>query len=197
MSSDPLDSLLEKLTGGDTVAAAQVFLAYEPYLRMVVRRHLSPGLRTKFDSVDIVQSVWADLLRGFREAGWRFADAAHLRAFLVRLTRHRFIDRLRQHRRAVEREQPLTGDDWEELLPAPDAQPAELAQADELWQEMLELCPPEHRELLRLKREGAPTSEVAARTGLHEGSVRRILCTLSRRLARRRAQADPGGAPES
>jgi RNA polymerase sigma-70 factor (ECF subfamily) len=194
LSEKPLDDLLDKLTSGDEAAAERVFLTYEPYLRVVVRRHLSPGLRAKFDSVDVVQSVWADVLRGFREAGWRFADAAHLRAFLVRLTRHRFIDRLRQHRRAVEREQSLTGGDWEETLPASDPRPDDVVQADELWQQILDLCPPEHRELLRLKREGAPTSEIAARTGLHEGSVRRILCTLSRRLARRRERADLGGS---
>jgi RNA polymerase sigma factor (sigma-70 family) len=194
VSADPLDALLEKLAGGDPLAAEEVFLASEPYLRMVVRRHLSPGLRAKFDSVDIVQSVWADLLKGFREADWQFADAAHLRAFLTRLTRHRLIDRLRKHRRAVEREQSLAADDWEQALTASDPQPDEVAVADELWEEMLALCPPEHRELLRLKRQGALNSEVAARTGLHEGSVRRILCTLSRRLARRRGEADPGGA---
>ena len=45
MSTNPLDSLLEKLTSGDAQAAEKVFLAYEPYLRMVVRRHLSPALR--------------------------------------------------------------------------------------------------------------------------------------------------------
>ncbi|MCI0460531.1 MAG: sigma-70 family RNA polymerase sigma factor [Gemmataceae bacterium] len=193
MSADPLDNLLEKLTRGDAEAAARVYLTYEPYLRMVVRRHLSPDLRAKFDSMDIVQSVWADLLKGFREAGWRFADATHLRAFLVRLTHHRFIDRLRRHRRTSAREQSLTGGDWEETLSAQDPQPDDLAQADELWQELLDLCPPEHREVLRLKREGALSPEIAARTGLHEGSVRRILCTLSRRLAQRHAQADSGG----
>ncbi|HEX5271364.1 MAG TPA: RNA polymerase sigma factor [Gemmataceae bacterium] len=194
MSADPLDTLLEKLAVGDRRAAEEVFLAYEPYLRMVVRRHLSPGLRAKFDSADVVQSVWADVLVGFREAGWQFADAAHLRAFLIRLTRHRFIDRLRKHRRAVEREQSLAGDDGEHLLTAAGPEPADVLAADELWEEMLELCPPEHRELLRLKRQGALNAEVAARTGLHEGSVRRILCTLSRRLARRRGETDPGGA---
>lgn len=190
MSADAVDSLLERLTAGDDRAAERVFLAYEPYLRMAVRRHLSPALRAKFDSADIVQSVWADVLRGFREAGWRFADAAHLRAFLVRLARHRFIDRLRQHRRAVELEQPLTAGDWAETLHAPDAAPSAVAQAEELWQEMLAMCPPEHRELLRLKRAGALTAEVAARAGLHEGSVRRILCDLARRLARRQAAAE-------
>ena len=57
MNTEPLDLLLEQLTSGDTVAAEQVFRAYEPYLRMVVHRRLSPEMRSKFDSLDIVQSV--------------------------------------------------------------------------------------------------------------------------------------------
>ena len=182
MNSCPLNALLEKLNSGDAEAASQVFLTYEPYLRMVVRRHLSPKLRTKFDSMDIVQSVWADVIVGFRQAGWRFTDAAHLRAFLVRLTHHRFIDRLRQHRRAITHEQPLTDAHGTECLPDYGEKPGDLVEADELWQKMLSLCPPEHREVLRLKKAGAHSPEIAARTGLHEGSVRRILNTLSRRL---------------
>ncbi len=193
MSADPLDTLLEKLSIGDSEAAEKVFLAYEPYLRMVVRRHLSLQLRAKFDSVDIVQSIWADLLKGFRQADWHFTDTAHLRAFLVRLTRHRFIDRLRQHQQATEREQPLAEGNWAQTLPATLPQPGEVVQAEELWQQVLELCPPQYRELLRLKREGISTSEVAARVGLHEGSVRRILGTLWRRLARRQQETDRGG----
>jgi RNA polymerase sigma-70 factor (ECF subfamily) len=152
----------------------------------VVRRHLSPPLRAKFDSGDVVQSVWVHVLKGFREVGWRFADAAHLRAFLVQLTHHRFIDRLRRHRRALACEEPLAEGGFEDVLPAGDPQPHDVLQADELWEQLLELCPPAHRELLRLKRDGALTAEVAARTGLHEGSVRRILNTLARRLDRQR-----------
>jgi RNA polymerase sigma factor (sigma-70 family) len=190
MMTEPLDALLDKLTTGDAAAAEQVFRRYEPFLRMVVRRHLSPGLRAKFDSVDIVQSVWADLVRGFRQAGWRFASAVQLRAFLIRLTRDRFIDRFRQHRRAVECEEALTNND---LLIASDPRPSDVLRAEELWQEMLDLCPPEHREVLRLKRDGLRSPEIAARTGLHEGSVRRILCDLGRRLARRRRDTGLAG----
>ena len=100
--NEPLDDLLVQLCSGDMAAAERVFLEYEPYLRKAICRHFPASLRAKFDPADIVQSVWADLLKGFREAGWRFADAVHLRAFLIRLTRHRFIDRLRQHRLAIE-----------------------------------------------------------------------------------------------
>jgi RNA polymerase sigma-70 factor (ECF subfamily) len=67
--NDSLNTLLDKLVSGDDAAASEVFVKYEPYLRMVVRKNLTPSLRTKFDSMDIVQSVWADLIHGFREAG--------------------------------------------------------------------------------------------------------------------------------
>src|SRR5438552_18981638 len=124
--SEPLDNLLEQLCSGDMAAAEQVFLAYEPYLRKAVRRHLPPPLRAKFDSADIVQSVWADVLRGFREAGWRFLDADHLRGFLFVATRNRLVDRIRQHQKAADREEPLGEDDRPPFLPSPQPRPSEV-----------------------------------------------------------------------
>src|SRR5438105_4178519 len=121
--SEPLDHLLDQLCSGDMEAAEQVFLAYEPYLRQAVRRHLSPPLRAKFDSADIIQSIWADVLRGFRVAGWRFVDADHLRGFLFIITRNRMIDRIRQHRGALGREEPLDEGDRGPSLPSPQPRP--------------------------------------------------------------------------
>ncbi len=191
MSTDPIDGLLEKLSSGDPAAAEQAFIAYEPYLRMVVRRQLPSWLRPKLDSVDVVQSVWADLLDGFRASGWRFADAEHLRAFLVKVTRNRFIDRLRQHERSRDHEQPLDENTTPQGAGAQDPRPSELAQAEDLWQQLLALCPPSHQEVLRLKREGLALDEIARRTGLHPSSVRRILYDLARRLAARQQSASP------
>jgi len=180
-----LEQLLEQLNGGDYAAAERIFVAYESYLRLIVRRQISAALRAKFDSVDIVQSVWVDLLAGFRQAGWRFSDPAQLRAFLIRTTRNRFIDRLRQHQHSLDREQPLA--DMEGEAPcSPDAAPSEEVQARELWARLLLLCPPDHRELLRLKQQGFSLAEIAERTGLHPGSIRRILADLARRYTRQK-----------
>lgn len=183
MSETCLDTLLDKLCDGNDAAAEEVFRAYEPLLRRVVRRQLPANLQSKFDSVDIVQSVWADVLQGFRRGGWKFHDAEHLRAFLVRVVRNRFIDRYRTHRRAVECEQPLTSSGVEELPAGQSPRPSQLAQASELWEQLLEMCPPEHRQVLQLKRQGLALAEIAARTGLHDGSIRRIIRNLARRLA--------------
>jgi RNA polymerase sigma factor (sigma-70 family) len=183
MTVDPLDELIERLNTGDISAAERAFVAYEPYLRMAVRRRLSGPLRTKLDSMDIVQSVWADVLSGLRAAGWRFTDRSHLRAFLVKVACNRLIDRRRQHHRALERERPLAEAAPEELPKARDPRPSEIAQGNELWQRMLEQCSPAHRQILVLRRQGLLLTEIAERTGLHEGSIRRILYDLARRLA--------------
>jgi RNA polymerase sigma factor (sigma-70 family) len=198
MSIDHLDELIQRLNDGDVVAAERAFLAYEPYLRMTVRRQLTGPLRSKLDSMDIVQSVWADVLCRFREAGWQFADRSHLRAFLVKVARNRLIDRRREHHRALEQERPLHEINSNELPHTDEPRPSEVAQGHELWELMLEKCPPAHREILRLKRQGLPLAEIAARTGLHEGSIRRIIYDLARRLAvpRRTAGPSPGTAQE-
>ena len=188
---DSLDELLERLNGGDERAAQEVFLAYEPYLRKVVRRLLPAELRAKFDSVDVFQSVCGDVLVAFRQGGMRFTTVAQLRAFLIKATRNRFIDRVRQHRTAVRLERPLyldgAGGDAARASaatsPSPQPRPSESAAAEELWDRLLALCPPEHHRLLALRRAGASASEIAARVQIHEGSVRRILRELSVRLA--------------
>jgi len=182
MDVQPLDLLLERLGRGDMAAAEQIVADYEPYLRMLVRRALPGPLRAKFDSIDVVQSVWVHVLHALRAGTWQIGDRPRLRALLVTVARRRLVSRFRHHRPALEREQSAGAD--VEVLPAPrQPRPSEIAQADELWERLLALCPPEHHELLRLRRQGLLLTEIAARTGMHEGSVRRILRQLARQLA--------------
>jgi RNA polymerase sigma factor (sigma-70 family) len=183
MHDGPIEALLEKLSSGDAAAAEEVFLTYEPYLRKIVRRRLPLKLRAKFDSTDIVQSIWVDLLRDFRDGTLHFTDANHLRAFLIRVTRNRFNDRYRRNRLATEKELPFGRAQGEMLALSHQPTPSDIVQAEDLWEQLLALCPPAHKDLLRLRREGVPLSEIAARTGLHPGSVRRILRDLARKVA--------------
>jgi RNA polymerase sigma-70 factor (ECF subfamily) len=183
------ESLFEALNRGDDAAVENAFLAFEPYLRLIVRRRMPVRLRARFDSADVVQSAWADLLDGFRQGRWQFATANHLRQFLVRATQNRFLNSLR-HATAT-REQALDHTAADELNAAGPS-PSEEAVAGELWDRILLLCPPAHRELVQLRRDGLSLDEIAARTGLHEGSVRRILYELARRVV---APRGPRHAP--
>jgi RNA polymerase sigma-70 factor (ECF subfamily) len=174
--------MIERLNAGDVSAAERAFVAYEPYLRMAVRRRLTGSLRAKLDSTDVVQSVWVDILAGFRDTGWRFIDGTHLRALLVRMAYNRLIDRHRKYHQAIERERPLDQAFPDELPRTQEPGPSEVFAGEELWERMLASCPPAHRELLQMRRQGLTLAEISARTGLHSGSIRRILKDVARRV---------------
>jgi RNA polymerase sigma-70 factor (ECF subfamily) len=186
-ASDSLDQLLERLNSGDEKGIEDAFRRFEPYLRKVASRMLPADMRSKFDSMDIVQSACFDVLIAFRKQGMRFNTSAQLRAFLIRATRNRFVDRFRQNSRATRHEQRV---DLLDLIAADRAAevPGDAAEAEELWQQLLALCPPEHTRLLELRRKGHTIPEIAKMVQIHEGSVRRILRQLAVRLA---LQAQP------
>ncbi|HEV3255965.1 MAG TPA: sigma-70 family RNA polymerase sigma factor [Gemmataceae bacterium] len=183
MKAERLEILLEKFCDGDSSAIEQVVRVYELHLRAVVRRRISDRLRAKFDSEDVVQSVWVHVLRRLRTAGLRLANAAHLEAMLRTEARHRLTDRLRRYQSALDREQPFLESNAAVAPASSQARPSETVQADQLWEKMLALCPSRHHDLLRLRREGMSLGRIAARTGMHEGSIRRILRRLARQLA--------------
>ncbi len=179
---DPaIETLLTRLQNGDEAATGELFQAFEPFLRGLIRRRMPTSVRTRFDSADIIQSAWTSLLDGFRDARWQFSDAAHLRAFLTRVVLCRLYDRARGALSQTGREQPLTELDHE--LPGSEPRPSEHARAGDAWQSLLAACPPEHRVVLDLRRLGHSCEEISERTGLHAGSVRRILRHLARRIA--------------
>jgi RNA polymerase sigma-70 factor (ECF subfamily) len=195
MTPGSADDLLEQLGRGEVEALGELFEAYAPYLRAVVRRQLADRLRAKFDSVDVVQSVWVQLIRRLGRDGWKVNDEGHLRALLVTIARRRLISRARQCDRCHDRP---AENDWAAVTDT-DASPSAAAQANDLWAKMLDLLPPEHHPILTLRREGLQLAEIAERTGLHEGSVRRILRRLARELALRQQPlppADPIGPAE-
>jgi RNA polymerase sigma-70 factor (ECF subfamily) len=190
-SDEPSLLPYERLNHGDVDAVETIVSAYEPYLRKVVRRQLPQRLRAKFDSSDVVQSVWASVLKGLREDKWQFTDETHLRAFLVRLALFRFIELCRHYRASLKCERPLAGLDELGGRPALCDRPSEIMQAGDLLDRLMKLCLPSHRELLRLRAMGIPLAEIAARTGFHESSIRRIFYDLARRL-----EAQDGSVPE-
>ena len=178
--SDHLDHLLERLSVGEMAAAESLYAELAPYLRLIVRRNLPRRLRAKFDSIDVVQSVWADFIAGLQNGRWRFDSVAQVRAFLLKSTRHRLIDRVRQFRVATKHERSLVNGPSAEHWQSREPRPSQNAQASDMWQHLLAACRPEHRELLRMKSEGAPLAAIASCTGLHVDSIRRILRQLAK-----------------
>ncbi|MDX2036752.1 MAG: sigma-70 family RNA polymerase sigma factor [Isosphaeraceae bacterium] len=175
--------LIDRLNEGDGSAAEQIFLAIEPSLRIVIRRGIGRRLRSKIDSGDVVQSVFADFLECVRRGGYRFDARPQVRAFLQRIAWRRLSDQARKHRTSLDRESSLDSLDAASTPVDSQPRPSEEACGRELWERALAACSPKHREVLRLRREGLKIAEIAAAVGMHEGSVRRIVYDLARRLS--------------
>jgi RNA polymerase sigma factor (sigma-70 family) len=189
MMTDSCEAILVRLNSGDEGAIERMFVAFEPYMRMAIHRRISGSLRAKFDSADVVQSVWADLVDGLHKSRWSFENLDQFRAFLLKMTRNRLIDGLRKHREPLRREVALSLENAEASPADRCPRVSENFHADELWQQMVEACPAAHYELLRLKQQGASLDEIARRTKLHKSSVRRILYDIAKRVRRLRQDA--------
>lgn len=180
ISSEP--DLVRMVNRNESDAAEALFQAYTPYLRAIVRRNLSDKLRSQFDSSDVVQSVWVQVVRQLSRDGWRVPDEDRLRGLLATIARRRLISRVRKLGKSAD-DVNAEPEQWDTVPAGNLPRPSEEAQATDLWGQILAACPPEHRPVLALRRQGLSNEEIAVRTGLHDGSVRRILRQVSRRLA--------------
>ena len=70
-------------------------------------------LRSRFDSLDFLQSVWGSFFRRMRTSPTDFEDSRHLVAFLARAAKNKVIDEYRRaasRKQDMHREEPLWGD---------------------------------------------------------------------------------------
>jgi RNA polymerase sigma-70 factor (ECF subfamily) len=191
-SGDPeLAVFLARIRAGDEDAARELLQRYEPEVRLVVRRQLPRLLRSRFDSLDFMQSVWGDFFQKLRAGPAEFSDARHLVAFLARAAKNKVID---QYRRAaslkhdMHREESLWADENRPReLESAGASPIQMAEANEALDRLLDLVPEDRRAMLALKAEGLSSREIGIRLGVSERTVQRVLEDL-----RRRAHLDGG-----
>jgi RNA polymerase sigma factor (sigma-70 family) len=195
-NSDSIRPFLDRIRAGDDDAARELLSRYEAEVRLVVRRQLPKLLRSRFDSLDFLQSVWGSFFRRMRDqedGRADFEDARHLVAFLARAAKNKVIDEYRRaasQKQDMHREEPLwaEGSHPREVAAEGDT-PSELAQAQEAMDRLRELLPRERREILEWKARGESSKEIGDRLGISERTVQRVIEDLRRR-------AGPGLAGE-
>src|SRR5215468_8396254 len=121
--------LLEGLRAGDPVSAEELCRRYAPFIQAAVRRRLHPRLRTRFDSLDFVQDVWASFL-GVPSSRHVFDSPEALLAFFNRVAYNKVVEVFRQRfgtqRDDITREQPVDDpDEGRDLLRSPAATPSQ------------------------------------------------------------------------
>jgi RNA polymerase sigma factor (sigma-70 family) len=183
---DGLSDFLKRIQAGDEGAARELLQRFEAEVRLVVRRQLPRLLRSRFDSLDFLQSVWGSFFRRMRTSPTEFEDSRHLVAFLARAAKNKVID---EYRRAASRKHDMHREEslWGEgprarELPDGADSPSEVAQAHEALGRMRELVPEEKRSILELKAEGLSSKDIGERLGISERTVQRVLEDLRRRM---------------
>jgi len=180
-----LPAFLGRIQAGDGEAARELLTRYEAEVRLVVRRQLPRLLRSRFDSLDFLQSVWGSFFRRVRTGPADFEDSRHLVAFLARAAKNKVIDEYRRaasRKQDVHREEPLWGDGPRaDDVPAQTDSPSEVAQAHEAFDRLRSLLPEGKRAILDLKAEGLSSRDIGDRLGVSERTVQRVLEDLRRR----------------
>ena len=187
VASNDIRGFLTRIHAGDEDAARELLTRYEAEVRLVVRRQLPRMLRSRFDSVDFLQSVWGSFFHRVRTTPTEFDDGRHLVAFLARAAKNKVID---EYRRAgsqkgdMRREEPLWAEGGRPKEVAAQIDTAsQVAEAHEAFVKLRDLVPEDRRALLELKAAGLSSREIGQRLGISERTVQRVLEDLRRRVA--------------
>jgi RNA polymerase sigma factor (sigma-70 family) len=182
--SGNIQELLARIKDGDEEAARELLTRYESKVRLVVRRQLPRLLRSRFDSVDFLQSVWGSFFHRIRTGPNDLQDEQRLITFLAWAARNKVIDQFRRaatQKQDIKREERLDfGGDGDERLASGDT-PSQLAQAHEIYDRLRDLLPADRRVILELKAAGYSSREIGARLGMNERTVQRVLEDLKDR----------------
>ncbi|MGO9299706.1 MAG: RNA polymerase sigma factor [Acidimicrobiales bacterium] len=176
--------LLARIKNGDEEAARELLNRYESKVRLVVRRQLPRLLRSRFDSIDFLQSVWGSFFHRIQTESNDLNEEENLIAFLAWAARNKVIDEYRRaatQKQNIHREESIENRADRETTLASGDTPSELAQAHETFDRLSRLLPEDRRVILELKAAGYSCGEIGDRLGLSERTVQRVLEELRNR----------------
>ena len=185
-----LQTLLFQIKEGSDKAARELVEEYGPIILRVVRSRLNKKLRSKFDSVDFTQSVWASFFAN-RTVLASLPGPEAIIGYLTELARskvgqeHRRRFGLQKH--DIRREEPLAlhalGSEQNPNIAGNDPTPSEVVCQQETWENLQRQMPTDERRLLEFLREGRTLREVAKVLGVSERTIQRVFHKLKTRTA--------------
>ena len=170
--------LMAGLRTGDPAAVAEVARRYGRLIRATVRRNLHPRLRTRLDSIDVVQDVWASVLRADR-GRLDFENPAALIGYLRQMAYHRTVEVYRERfetlKNDITRETPGEADG--RAVVCPDT-PSMCVSAGEQYERLLNKLPPGHQVILHGLRQGHDNEDIARMAKVSLSTVNRVVKRL-------------------
>lgn len=174
---------MEQLQRGSQDAAWELIDVYGPHVQRFVRRSLTADLRSKFDSIDFAQIVWASFFRA-PDRIRQMETPQQLMGYLAAMARNKVIDesrrRLDSRKRNVRLEISVERMDASAAqgLRSQDPSPSSVAVARERWDRLVVNQPADVRKILELRFQGETYDEIARQMQLNERTVRRVIARL-------------------
>ncbi len=175
--------LMDQLQHGSQDAAWELIEVYGPHVRRYVRRTLTSDMRSKFDSIDFAQIVWASFFREPQRIR-ELTTPQQLLGYLATMARNKVISESRRRldtlKHDVRREVSLecTDSGAARALHSHDPSPSSVAVARERWNRLVGNQPDDVRRILELRFAGETYDEIARRLDMNEKTVRRTLARL-------------------
>lgn len=201
---DGPEELIQRASCGDETAVEELLERYLPTARAYVRRRMGRLLRTREESLDVVQSACRRALE--RRDGYDHRSEPQFRAWLLGIVENKIVDRYRElnaDRRSPDREVRLDSRESREdpALDVP-ATPASVAARNEERQRVrlaLAHLPPELAAAVQLHElEGLSYERVAQRLGVTSKQARlrvvKAKVALARVLRDLESEATPDAA---
>ena len=198
MSSCEIDKTQHLVTlakAGDASALNHLCKIYGERVRRIVRFRMDRKLRSKLDSVDVVQDALVLALEGLQD--FTYKNEGDFLRWLAKIAENRFrdiLDKFHAHKRDVHREIPFRrkGRRTADTSAGP-AEPMRRTtpsvilskkEALDRLEKALDELKPEYRDVIMLKRiEGLSHAEIAERLGKNAGAVRMLLARAMAALA--------------
>jgi len=174
---------IERICAGSPDAVWEFIESYGPHIQRVVRRRLNHSMRSKFDSGDFVQMVWASFFANPSQIA-KFKEPDQLIKYLVSMARNKVVEetrrRLKYQQHNVRKEfsyefnatSRSTADRNQDT-------PSAIAIARERWRSMMHSQSDRDQQVVRLRISGVTYVEIGKRLGIHERTARQVIAELS------------------
>ena len=177
-------SLLRRLQRGQEDAPTLLYLRYAKRLQALAAKQRAPGLASRVDPEDIVQSVFRTFFRRAAQGQYDVPEGEEIWKLLLVIALHK-IRAVGTFHRAARRDvrQTTGGGAYDQALNSesgPDESALTLLRL--VVEDVLEALPPNHRPIVELRIAGHDVSEIARQVQRSKRTVERVLQEFRQRL---------------
>jgi RNA polymerase sigma factor (sigma-70 family) len=185
-------ALIDGLRKGDRNTTQDFWDQYGRMLHSLAEKHLADGVRRRIGPEDVVQSACRTFLRRAQIGEFQLPDSESLWRLLCAITLTKVREQTRYHlrqKRGLQQEvhAPVQLDasgiaaGFDQVAPGPT--PAEAAEFEDQFRQLLATLDDEERQIVDLKLQDCTQEEIAQRLGCTERTVRRMLKRVQARLS--------------